>query len=259
MPPTPPAKAAPFDLFDVQCGFGGAAPGAPESLGAQDILREMRRLAIGRALVRMTPESMETDIPFSNRKLYAACRGRKALVPCPVVAPNTARDLPTEEAQVEAAIRRGAGAAWIRPGPDGWLTAEWASGRIFAALEERRLPLICLERLVGVADLADLARRHPELPLILAEVGYRANRVLIPLLERFPNLHLSLGPVYTAHRGIEQFVEIAGADRLLFGSGWPDAEAMAAVTQLAYAEISEPDRRRIGAGNLQRLIAEVRR
>jgi len=44
----------------------------------------------------------------------------------------------------------------------------------------------------------------------------------------------------------------------LFGSGYPAAEPMAAITQLAYAEIPDDARRKIGVGNLDRLMEGIR-
>ena len=57
----------------------------------------------------------------------------------------------------------------------------------------------------------------------------------------------------------DRFVATVGAERLLFGTGFPEAESMSAVTQLMYAEISDEQKRLIGAGNLKRVISEIRR
>ena len=108
-----------------------------------------------------------------------------------------------------------------------------------------------------VADLADLAARYPDLPLLFAELSYRDQRAYLPLLERFPNVRLVLGAPYSVHRGIEQLVARVGSERLLFGSGFPAAEPMAAIAQLMYAEISEEDQRLIGSGNLEALVEGV--
>jgi predicted TIM-barrel fold metal-dependent hydrolase len=113
--------------------------------------------------------------------------------------------------------------------------------------------------LVGLEQVGELATRFPSLPIIVAGVTYRQQRTLLPLLEAFPRLHLSLGSNYTVHRGIEELVSIVGPDRLLFGTGFPQAESMAAITQLMYAEISNDDKQLIGAANLRRLISEIER
>jgi predicted TIM-barrel fold metal-dependent hydrolase len=52
-------------------------------------------------------------------------------------------------------------------------------------------------------------------------------------------------------------VSTVGPDRVLFGTGYPETEPMAAVTQLMYADITESDRAAIGAGNLHRLLGGV--
>lgn len=244
-------------LFDAQCGFGGATPGVPELVSAGELLAEMQRLDVARALVRITPETLDWDVPAANAALLAVGAEAPQLVPCPVVVPASGGDFPPEEEQVAELVARGARAVWIRPDYDHWLLAPWQSAPLFAALEARRLPVLCLQRLVPTPALADLAAAYPRLPLLFAELGYRDQRSYLPLLERFPNVRLVLGPPYAVHRGIEQLVSRVGAERLLFGSGFPAAEPMAAIAQLLYAEISEADQGLIGAGNLEALVEGV--
>jgi predicted TIM-barrel fold metal-dependent hydrolase len=245
------------ELFDAQCGFGGAKPGVRERVTAEDWSAEMRRLGIARALVRIQPEDTDIDVEHSNATLFAACRGNADFVPCPVVVPAGAGDLPSEEEQAASLIASGAGAAWIRPARDCWTLDEWASGKLFRALESRRVPVLCPEPAVPLSALADLARRYPKLPLVTIDGGYRSSRMLVPLLSSFPNVLLSIGSNYTVHRGIEQLVATAGAERLVFGTGYPHAEPMPAITQLMYAEIGDEQRTLIGSGNLERLISGV--
>ncbi len=180
-------------------------------------------------------------------------------MPCPTVVPSGAYDLPAEGEQVADLVARGAGAASVRPKKDDWPPAEWACGRLFCALEDRRVPAFCLEREVTPEELADLAGWHPRLPFILAGVGYRSQRILVPLLESFPNVFLSVGSNYTVHRGIEQFVEKVGAGRLVFGTGFPDVEPMMAVTMLTYADVSDEEKALIGSGNMERLLQGIER
>ena len=147
----------------------------------------------------------------------------------------------------------------MRPSVDYWTTARWACDALFSALQERRVPVYCREGLVSLDQVGDLAGRYPSLPLIITKRHYRMLRMLLPLMKTFPNVYLAIGSDYTAHRGIKHFVATVGAKRLLFGTGFPEAESMSAVTQLMYAEISDEQKRLIGAGNLKRLIAEIKR
>lgn len=248
-----------IELFDVQAGFGGAATGQRTVPTADELLADMEAVDIGRALVRIAPERSDGDIPRSLDVLYAACDRSDALVPCPVVVPATAGDLPSEREQVDSAIARGAGAAVIRPGIDGWVIDEWCAGALFRALQARRLPVFCIEGQLSVGDVAGLAGRYPRLPLIYAFTNYRAQRMLVPLLAGFANTYLSMGKNYCVHLGIEQIAQVAGPDRVLFGTGWPEAEPMSAVTHLMYSALSDGAKALIGAGNLNRLVEEIER
>lgn len=228
-------------------------------MAVEELLATMERYDIGRALVRIEPADFETDAPFSNGKLYEACSRQPELSPCPVVVPNTAGDLPDESEQVAEAVARGAGAVWIRPKADYWIIAEWLSDRLFGALSDCRMPVYVSAEMLSLPDVADLAGRFGKMPIILAEVGYRLQRVLLPMLERFDNIHLCTGRNYRNYRGIEQIVERVGADRLLFGSGFPDSEPMAAIVQLMYADITDEQKRRIGSENIERLTGGIQR
>ena len=108
-------------------------------------------------------------------------------------------------------------------------------------------------------QLAELAGRFERLQIIYADVDYRTQRVLLPLLKRFPNVHFSIGLNYRVFGGIQQICEQVGAEQLLFGSGLPAADPMAAVTQLMYADISDEQKQQIGSGNMQRLMEGIQR
>lgn len=244
-------------LFDIQSGFLGVERGKRNGVGREELLGEMARLSMHRALVRITPEDLDADFARSNGNLYAACATTPQLIPCPVAIPNTGGDLECEDQQVARAIKKGAGAVWIRPSIDSWTLHEWASGKLFSALQDRRLPVMCLERMVNLDQTTDLAARYPFLPIIFAETSYRSQRTLLAMLKRFQNIYLSTGSNYCVHKGIEQFVNEVGPERLVFGTGFPVAEPMNAVTLLMYADISEDAKRLIGAGNAENLIGAI--
>ena len=246
-------------LFDAFCGFGGAVPGETARVSADDLRAEMQRLRISRALVRIAPADLDQDAIASNKRLFTACADRPELIPCPIVLPGSGGDVPAEEEQVEAHLAQGCGALWIRPGADYWSLTPWASGTLFAALEARRLPVVVVEAMVNLGQVAEIASRHPHLPLLLAGAGYRQQRTLLPLLRSFPSVHLVLGEAYAPHGGLEQLVREVGAERVLFGTGFPRTEPMCAITYLLYSALSEEEKQLIGAANLERLLAEVQR
>jgi len=246
-------------LFDAHTGFGGLGKAQREPVPLDDLLEAIDRLDIAGALVRTLPDDLERDWPGANGILYDTCAANEGLVPCPVLVPNTGDDYPPEEEQVADAIAHGAGAAWLRPGKDSWVIRDWACGRLFRTLQDRRLPAFLLHRDLALEQVGDLADTYPELPFILAGVDFRHQRTLLPLLETFPNVHAATGKQFALHRGIEQLCDKIGAERILFGTGFPESEPGMAVTQLAYAEIPDPARAAIGAGNLERLMEGIRR
>ena len=248
-----------IDLFDVQTAIQTDTPGVRDEVTAEELLATMERLDIGRALVRTEPTASELDVPRANARLYDACAGHSALSPCPAVIPNTAGDLPSEEQQISEAIDQGAGAMWIRPAHDDWLIADWLSDGLFQALTAHRMPVFVPAGAVGFADVADLAGRFEKLPILLAEVTYRNQRILVPLLERFGNIHLVTGSNYRVQGGIEQLARRAGVRQVLFGTGFPGSEPMTAVMQLTYADLGEADLRKIGSENFTHLMEGIRR
>ena len=58
--------------------------------------------------------------------------------------------------------------------------------------------------------------------------------------------------------GVEAFVDSYGPERLLYGSGFPEAYHGGMMLALRHAEISDDAKGEIAAGNLDRLLREVR-
>jgi predicted TIM-barrel fold metal-dependent hydrolase len=248
-----------IELFDAQAGFGGARRGEAWIPTAEEWIEHMDCLAIARALVRTDFEEMDTDPVFSNRLLYEACARHDALVPCPIVLPRGHGDVPTEQEQIDEALVRGSGAVTVRPALDGWSAAAWCAGTLFGLLEQKRIPVLCRTSAVGFDAIADLAARHPRLPIVLFHLGYRTQRALFSVLKAFANISVAVGSPYSVHQGLEMLVAEIGAERLVFGSGFPDAEPTASITMLTYSSLSEADKQLIGSGNLDRLIGGIRR
>ncbi|MBT3380316.1 MAG: amidohydrolase family protein [Lentisphaerae bacterium] len=240
-------------LFDIQTGFGGVKKGQTTPIALEDCLETMAKLGIAKALVRIIPDAQEVDVCMANDRLFGACAKHPELVPCPIAVPATGRDLPDEDTQVVGFLDHNSGAAVIRPAQDYWQLTPWGSDDLFKAMAGRALPLVCPGGYVSLRDIGAIAGRFPDLPLIATEVGYRDHRTILPLLETFPNVHLSIGNNWTVHRGLEKTIEAIGPEQLLFGTGFPAAEPTMALTQLMYADISDEHRRLIAAGNMERL------
>jgi predicted TIM-barrel fold metal-dependent hydrolase len=57
--------------------------------------------------------------------------------------------------------------------------------------------------------------------------------------------------------GIESFTADYGAQRILFGSGFPEAHFGGMMMAIKHAQISDQDRQNIASRNLERILSEV--
>ncbi|MFG0260946.1 MAG: amidohydrolase family protein, partial [Novipirellula sp. JB048] len=105
-------------------------------------------------------------------------------------------------------------------------------------------------------DLAQLAARHPEVPLICGHSG--GDWTLgIRAIREFPNVSVGIGGSDPTAGFVEMAVRELGAERVLYGS---DIGGRSFATQLAKvygAQISGEDRRLILGGNLRRMLKPI--
>ncbi len=248
-------------LFDCNCAFGST--GAPQPgayTTAVDLLRQMDHCGIDEALV-FHAQAWVYQPAWGNARLMAEIAGQPRLRPCWVVLPEHTGELPPGTELVQQMQAQGVRAARLYPQRIGPLR-EFVYGSLFAALAVRRIPLILdyelghwASQLGGIDwDGLDWAlASFPALPIVLARVGMALDRLLIPLLQRRPNLHLEIS-YYVGHGGLARMVSAAGPERLLFGTGMPVYAPGPAITLLTYCGLDAQTKRMIGAGNLQRLL-----
>jgi len=115
-----------------------------------------------------------------------------------------------------------------------------------------------------VADELDpveaVARRHPELPLVIAHCAHPSSADALALMDRHPSVHADLTPVVTSPVALPPGALAAYAGRLLFGSDAPNT-VIAAGTGLAALRTSglAPDAlAAVTGGTARRLVAAVR-
>jgi len=123
---------------------------------------------------------------------------------------------------------------------------------------ERKIPIfINTAHGTTLEAVADLLKSFPELTVILTYANvWPSDRFLRPFVAEYPNVYLDLTYCIT-DGGIESFVKEYGADRLLYGSGFPYSYFGANMLMIKHADISESDKRAIASGNLSRIIEGV--
>ncbi|MCD6360434.1 MAG: amidohydrolase family protein [Armatimonadetes bacterium] len=239
--------------FDCNARIGPWSTPRPEQItDLPGLLVAWDEVGIQRGLVHHAL-AWDWHAPEGNRRLLAEIAGNERVSPCLVALPPATREMgPIEEFAAQAHELRGA--VRIFPAKHSWRLTDWGSGALFEALNDQRVPVFVDFGETDWDELYWLAAAHPDMPVVLMGSYYRVARYLYPLMERCPNFHIEAN-TYGAFRGIEDVVEVFGAERLLFGTGLPDLEPGAPIAQITYAEVSDADKALMASGNLLRILS----
>ncbi|KKM28028.1 hypothetical protein LCGC14_1568820 [marine sediment metagenome] len=233
------------------CGrFGGGA-------GADEMLAAMDRAGIERSLVWHVAQR-DQDAVTGNRLLADAIAGRERLIGCWSLLPSQSPELPPADGWFAEASAAGVKAMRAFPKEHRYLLRPEVVADVMERMLAARMPLILSLAAVTWDQVSDLLAAFPELTVILADMGcWGPDRYFRPLIERYPNTYIDISD-YLLDGGIESFVGDYGPGRMLFGSGFPTRYHGGMMLALAHAEIPEQARRAVAAGNLERLLSEVK-
>lgn len=128
---------------------------------------------------------------------------------------------------------------------------------VWKVATERRVPVLFHTYFAGdrLEDIAELARRHPHVPLL---VGHAAMDIsyegMAELANTFPNVYVDLSVPETF--GVTEFFVEALDDirKLIFGTDFPWGNAHFRIAAVIYARISEEAKRKILGDNIAQLL-----
>ena len=245
-------------FFDVNCTIGRSA--TPTRLGPRTIaetLAAMDHAGVEQALVCHTM-SLEAHPAVGNPRLIAEIADEERLRPCWVVLPPTTGET-VGPAELVAAMRE-AGVRAVRLCPSAgrhqFPLGSADARRLLATLAEHRIPTLLDSAEASWGQVEAIGTAHPELPIILLNVGYRAIRTAYPVLEAAGNVRIEIS-LYQGCGALREGVERFGAGRFLFGTGLPRLEPGCAVASVLYAGISDDDQRLVAGANIERLLREA--
>lgn len=255
--------------FDCLCEVGprnGKDHAAPWTTA--DVLESMDRCGIAGALVTHTL-SMQ-DNPLYARRLLSReiARAPRRLFPVWTVVPGDAGDGDSSPvALLRDMNRHGVRTVKLFPKSHNWPPVSSIIGPWLEALERARvLTMINFfelpdskpgESFSGAYRTLDwMLGEFPNLPVLVQDIWWSAQRVIIPLMEKHGSLHIEFSS-YQVNCGIEEYVRRFGPERLLFGTGLPAKSAGAARAFLDYSAISGKDKALVAGGNLSRLLGGI--
>ena len=243
-------------FFDVNCRIGNVctAPGP----GAGELLADMDRFGIDRALVRHY--GIADGALCSNRYLADMLRqddsGRLVGVWC--ILPDSCDELPEPDEFFRQMKNAGIRALTLDPFDHRYVPCRLTLSRIMAAAAARKIPVL-LDSFAGkFADLYRFVEEFPDNILIYAEsVGkWGSDRNLRPLLEHFPSFYIDTAG-YWVPEGIRDLAEKYGADRILYGSGFPRYNQGCSMLQLKHCGLPEAEVAAISGNNLKNILDGV--
>ena len=223
---------------------------------AASLLEAMDQAGIAGALLWHV--SQRDDYPLrGNDQLTEAIAPHDRLWGCWTILPNQTGELGDLDKFFQRAHEARIRAFRIWPRAHRFLLRAEVMGDIFERMIEWKLPLICSTRQDNWQEVYDLLRDFNDLTVILSDVRcWGSDRFFRPLIERYPNVYLEISD-YLVDGGIEAFVESYGAQRMLYGSGYPARYHGGMMLALAHAQISSADKEAIAGKNLQRLLEQV--
>jgi predicted TIM-barrel fold metal-dependent hydrolase len=244
----------------IACDTLLGAPRVPFSSYTPDVTdlqAEMTRLRIDAAIVRHRA-CLETAPYLGNDILMGEISGHAGLIPAWFVTPDGREPDWSAARLVEQMAQAGVRFAWTDPEAEMMSLQPWCSGKLYAALQERRMPLLLPYNKIKMDDLHMVLQAYPQLPVILFNVlRVGRNRFLEPLLEQHANLYLCFGPTFSVHNYFRDLCHRFGPQRWVWGSAYPEYEGGAGIAGLTYAGLTEDEMALVGHGNIERLLAEV--
>ncbi|MCD6365480.1 MAG: hypothetical protein J7M14_06350, partial [Planctomycetes bacterium] len=105
------------------------------------------------------------SVDQGNERVFAAADRDDRVSPAPAVLPNVGLEVGDEAEHVDRLIERGARCVCFYPETHGTTLDDRVVGPLFAALNERRLPILLFE--TDWLEAAELAGRYPQVPVII--------------------------------------------------------------------------------------------
>jgi predicted TIM-barrel fold metal-dependent hydrolase len=261
-----------LNFFDANCMIGRTVRPLPTRMlwDPDDIVAELAAHQVTQALA-VHANAVERSIKDGNTEIVAVARRYPgAMHPAWVIPQHTALDIPdpdeflAEMSDNDVLAVRVPTAAY-----HGHMVDEWALGPLWRALESRHVPVLIEgsdlahypdqpSRGFSAANIYQVCRTFPQLPVLLLRINFSCLRLIVPLLRECPNLFVEIS-YFTAHRGLEVLVEQVGAARIIFGSGLPWTPPGPALASILYADISAGEQALIAGDNLRGLLSDVRR
>ncbi|MEV6964317.1 amidohydrolase family protein [Hamadaea sp. NPDC051192] len=242
-----------MELIDADALLG-RHPRADVGLGTvAQLLSRMDAVGIGAAVVGHTLSWLH-DPAVGNEQVVELVAEQPRLSPAWVMLPSHSGETGPVDRFTAAARDNGVVAVRLYPADHGFDLTGSDCAPMLAALADAGLPVLLDAAQASWAAIETAATTHPDLSIVVGQVGYRSLRAMAGVLDRTSNVHIGLANM-SSHCGLEWLVDQFGERRLVFGTGALERDPAEAVTRLLWSELTDGQVAAIGAANLRDLTA----
>lgn len=228
----------------------------------RDLLKEMDFYGIDEALVFHSRQRDDSPV-VGNKILINEIKGVGRLYGAFATLPPQTGEMGSFEDLLDKMRLGNIRAFRAFPSEHRFLMTKTALEPLYDFMVERHIPLFISinESCGGISGwylIEKIMSGVPSLTLIVTEHGsWGQDRFFRPLIERYENLYLDISR-YELDGGISDFCTKYGAERLLFGTGYPWWNPGGPILMLSQADITSKEREMIASGNLKRILGRVR-
>ncbi|NQU09381.1 amidohydrolase family protein [bacterium] len=251
-----PITRRPVTVIDTHVHLGGWNSATAGSGDAADIVREMDRCGIT-SIVATSLWSCYGEVLPGNQAVADAA----AAFPGRIHGYLTLD--PKHPAEVDAQLARHGGdpsfvGVKLHCGTHRVPVADPRCAPILEYADRRGWPVLVHEEF-DPGPWRDVCGRYPRTRFIVAHVGgggpdHDLAIELARACRQIPNLYLDLASSRVFYGFLEELVELAGADRILYGSDHPLFDFGFELGQVLHSELDRADQDRVLAGNARRLF-----
>ncbi|HPP12002.1 MAG TPA: amidohydrolase family protein [bacterium] len=245
-------------LWDANVRVGRSLAGARAAVtGVDEILKALDHYGIEKALVWHIAQ-FEYSASEGNRLVRQLVKNQKRLVGCWAVLPPTTGE--NGEYFFDRMKENNIAALRFFPEQHRYLLRRRVFGEFLDQVVARRIPvLLSVKWGVTWPVIYDLLEEYPEMTCLLCDLGiWGLNRYTWPLVSSFPRVYLESSLLSLSDGGLEATVKQFGAGRVIFGTGFPERYADAAILDLLHAPLTDEEKNLIAGENLKRLLAGVK-
>ena len=243
-------------IIDVHCHMGHWARFNIPANNAAGMVARMDRLGI-RACIVAHHTAIGPDFRYGNDEVL------KAMTDFPgrihgyaTVNPNYQDEVVPE---LDRCISAGMIGIKIHPDAHGCPVDSPKYTPVWEYANEHKLPLLSHTWTSGnnaVKTLEKLAEKYPNVSILLAHSGFGSEGAdqSIEAAVKYPNIYPELAGSVIIYGTLERMVRRIGADRIIFGTDMPFLDPRSQLGRVAFAKISDDEKRQILGLNAKRIF-----